>query len=195
MGLDLTALLDVRFYQAFDVGPDGRVLAGGDDSGSTQLIEIAADGNVHAAHGAAGPVLRAVWPGLRSPSWSPHDDGGNERSQLSVLRLSRPDGRPAGFADLEPLAFPRYMHTLADVRDGRPCYFTNRRERCRLRPGHPGPDGRNDSQRQRQHVCRSRLSEAVRRKPFSYRWPADMPENLSIAALRFPPLGSRYNLR
>ena len=127
MGLNLTALLDVRFYQAFDVGPDGRVLAGGDDSGSTQLMEIAADGSVTPLTALPGPCSGRYGPGWRSVLVS-HDDGGNERAQLSVLRLPRPDGRPAGLADLEPLVHdPRYMHTLADVRDGRLCYFTNRR--------------------------------------------------------------------
>ncbi len=127
MGLDLTALLDVRFYQAFDVGPDGRVLAGGDDSGSTQLIEIAADGQVTPLTALPGPCSGRYGPDWRSVLVS-HDDGGNERAQLSVLRLPRPDGRPAGLADLQPLVHdPRYMHTLADVRDGRLCYFTNRR--------------------------------------------------------------------
>ena len=38
------ALLDVRIWLAFDIDDDGRVLAGHDDLGSLQLVEIAPDG-------------------------------------------------------------------------------------------------------------------------------------------------------
>ena len=40
------ALLDLRFWVALDLDSDGRVLAGHDDLGSMQLVEIAADGTV-----------------------------------------------------------------------------------------------------------------------------------------------------
>jgi hypothetical protein len=46
MGLDLNRLLEIRLFQAFDVDESGRVLADSDDTGSTQLIEIAGDGTV-----------------------------------------------------------------------------------------------------------------------------------------------------
>ena len=46
-----------------------------------------------------------------------HDDGGNERHQLSLLRLPVPGGVPATLADLEPLVHdPRFIH------DARRCH-------------------------------------------------------------------------
>ena len=44
----MRALLDVRLWQAFDIDDDGRVLAGNDDLGSLQLVEIAPDGTTTA---------------------------------------------------------------------------------------------------------------------------------------------------
>jgi dipeptidyl aminopeptidase/acylaminoacyl peptidase len=127
MGLDLAKLLDIRLYQAFDIDPAGRVLAGGDDTGSTQLIEIGPDGAVTPLTALPGPCTGRYLPGQRAVLVS-YDQGGNERHQISVLRLPVPAGRPAGLDALEPLVRdPRYMHTLADVRDGRICYLTNRR--------------------------------------------------------------------
>jgi hypothetical protein len=38
---DLERLLGVTLYKAFDSDRDGRILAGSDESGTTQLIEIA----------------------------------------------------------------------------------------------------------------------------------------------------------
>ncbi len=128
MGLDLKRLLDIRLYQAFDIDAVSRVLAGSDDSGSTQLIEIAPDGGVAPLTALPGACTGRYVPSERAVIVS-HDDGGNEKHQLSLLRLaSRPDCRPAGLDDLEPLVRdPRYMHTLADVVPGRICYMTNRR--------------------------------------------------------------------
>jgi dipeptidyl aminopeptidase/acylaminoacyl peptidase len=133
MGFDLRALLDIRLYQAFDVDAEGRVLAGSDDTGSTQLIEIQPDGSQVALTALPGPCsgryLRPATPesGGRAVLVS-HDDGGNELHQISVLRLPVPGGRPATLADLEPLIRDsRYMHTLSDVQPGRICYLTNRR--------------------------------------------------------------------
>jgi len=126
MGLDLTRLLDIRLYQAFDIDDSGRVLAGSDDSGCTQLIEIAPDGGVTPLTALPGACSGRYIPGERVVIVS-HDDGGNENHQLSLLRLAEPVA-PASLDDLEPLVRdPRYMHTLADVAAGRICYFTNRR--------------------------------------------------------------------
>jgi hypothetical protein len=44
MSPDLERLLGVTLYQAFDTDRDGQILAGSDESGSTQLIEISPDG-------------------------------------------------------------------------------------------------------------------------------------------------------
>ncbi len=127
MGLDLAALLELRLYQAFDVDDQGRVLTGGDDSGSTQLIEIEPDGSQSPLTALPGPCTGRYLPGQRAVLVC-HDEGGNELHQLSVLRLPVPGGKPAGLADLEPLVRdPRYLHTLADVRPGRIVYLTNRR--------------------------------------------------------------------
>ncbi len=127
MGADLTRILDVRLYQAFDLDADGRVLAGSDDTGSTQLIEIDPDGTTVPLTALPGACTGRYLPGQRAVIVS-HDDGGNELHQLSVLRLPAPSGRPAGLADLEPLVRdPRYMHVLADVQADQICYFTNRR--------------------------------------------------------------------
>jgi DNA-binding YbaB/EbfC family protein len=43
VGLDITRLLEMRTWRAFDVDDEGRVLAGWDDSGSVQLVELAGD--------------------------------------------------------------------------------------------------------------------------------------------------------
>ena len=138
MGLHLKRLLDVRLYQAFDVDEAGRVLAGSDDTGSTQLIEILPDGSVTPLTALPGACSGRYVPGERAVIVS-HDDGGNENHQLSLLRLAEPaepaelaepaePAAPASLEDLEPLVRDgRYMHTLAAVVPGRLCYFTNRR--------------------------------------------------------------------
>ena len=127
MALDLARLLDVRLYQAFDLDPAGRVLAGSDDSGSTQLTEILPDGSSTPLTALPGACSGRYLPGERAVIVS-HDEGGNEQHQLSVLRLPMPEDRPAGLDDLEPMVRdPRYMHVLADVQPGQICYFANRR--------------------------------------------------------------------
>jgi dipeptidyl aminopeptidase/acylaminoacyl peptidase len=127
MGPSLTRILDVRLYQAFDLDADGRVLAGSDDTGSTQLIEIEPNGTSTPLTALPGACTGRYLPGQRAVIVS-HDDGGNELHQLSVLRLPRPSGQPAGLEDLEALVRdPRYMHSLADVQPDQICYFTNRR--------------------------------------------------------------------
>jgi dipeptidyl aminopeptidase/acylaminoacyl peptidase len=127
MGPNLTGILDVRLYQAFDIDDAGRVLAGSDDAGSTQLIELGPDGTSTALTALPGACAGRYLPGQRAVIVS-HDQGGNELHQLSVLRLPVPSGQPAGLEDLEPLVRDlRYMHVLADVHAGQVCYFTNRR--------------------------------------------------------------------
>ena len=127
MGLDIATLLGISLYQAFDIDAEGRVLAGGDESGSTQLIEIAPDGSRTPLTALPGPCSGRYLPGQRGVLVS-HDTGGDERHQLSLLRLPLAGGGPARLDDLEPVVRdPRYMHVLADVAGGRICYFTNRR--------------------------------------------------------------------
>ena len=57
-----------------------------------------------------------------------HDEGGNERTQLSLLHLDGTVPLPAGPADLVPLVRdPAYVHNLGSVTAERLCYWTNRR--------------------------------------------------------------------
>jgi dipeptidyl aminopeptidase/acylaminoacyl peptidase len=129
MGFDLKRLLDIRLYQAFDADEAGRVLAGSDDSGSTQLIEILPDGSTVPLTALPGACSGHYLPGRRTVIVS-HDEGGNERHQLSLLRLppAGQEQKPAGLADLTPLVHdPRFIHSLASVAADRICYVTNRR--------------------------------------------------------------------
>ena len=122
-------LLSARTWRAFDVGADGRVLAGDDTSGSVQLVELSPDGErrtLTALPGAcSGRYLKGVSPRTVVVS---HDSAGDERAQLSLLR---PDDveEPLGEDDLEPLVRdPAHIHSLAEVLEGG-CvvYATNRR--------------------------------------------------------------------
>jgi dipeptidyl aminopeptidase/acylaminoacyl peptidase len=125
MGFDLNRLLDIRRYQAIDADASGRVLAVSDDSGSFQLIEISPDGTNVALTALPGACTGRYLPGQRAVIVS-HDEGGNERHQLSLLRLPR--ALPAGLDDLDPLVRdPRYVHNLTAVAEDRICYLTNRR--------------------------------------------------------------------
>src|SRR5580698_5794448 len=45
---DLDRLLNATSYRAFDIDAGRRILAGSDESGSTQLVEIAPDGTMTA---------------------------------------------------------------------------------------------------------------------------------------------------
>lgn len=137
----ITRLLDVRTWCAFDVDDEGRVLAGSDETGSVQLVELT--GTASAAGGAPGStaVPLTALPGACRGRYLPgerivvveHDDGGNERGQLSLLDLmdlmdrDAPPG-PAMLADLTPLVHdPQYAHHLLGVLPGRVIYNTNRR--------------------------------------------------------------------
>src|ERR1700722_14084013 len=127
MPLDPGQLLDVRLSRAFDLDPAGRVLAGSDDSGTTQLIEIGPDGTTTRLTALPGACAGRYVPGEGAGIVS-HDEGGNEQHQLSLLRLPVAAGQPATLASLEPLVRdPDCMHVLADVRAGQICYFVNRR--------------------------------------------------------------------
>ena len=155
MSPDLERLLGVSVYRAYDCDQEGRTLAGSDQSGTMQLVEIAPDGTSRTLTALPGACTGRYVAGERTVIVS-HDDGGNERHQISLLPLGAEDGAedgaevgaeggaaqpggsarppqdprrlPAGLDDLVPLVRdPRYIHTLADVTPGRICYFTNRR--------------------------------------------------------------------
>jgi dipeptidyl aminopeptidase/acylaminoacyl peptidase len=134
MSPDLDRLLNVTTYRAFDIDDGQRILAGSDEAGATQLAEISPDGGMTALTALPGACTGRYLPGERAVIVS-HDDGGNERHQLSLLRLPVPGGAPAGPGDLEPLVRdPRYMHVLADVGPGWICYLTNRRDGVGIDP-------------------------------------------------------------
>ncbi|SHE70576.1 S9 family peptidase [Streptoalloteichus hindustanus] len=127
MGLGIEHLVELRTWRAFDVDEHGRVLAGWDETGSTQLVELSPEGEVTPLTALPGACRGRYLPGERVVVVQ-HDDGGNERGQLSLLRLDPAPPLPAGLADLEPLVRdPRHVHRLLDVLPGRVAYATNRR--------------------------------------------------------------------
>jgi len=125
--LDIRSLLELRSWTVFDVDDDGRVLAGYDGSGSMQLVELDPTGSRTPLTALPGPCWGCYLRGERAVVVQ-HDDGGNERGQLSILRLGPAPSEPVGLDGLEPLVHDeRYMHTLLDVGPGVVAYATNRR--------------------------------------------------------------------
>ncbi len=116
----LLALLGARSWEAFDVDDAGRVLAGWNDSGTTQLVELAADGTPTVLTDLPGAVGGRYLPGERTVVVS-HDDGGDERAQLSLLDPGQPFALTALVHD------PAFVHALAEVLPGRVVHRTNRR--------------------------------------------------------------------
>ena len=126
MVLDIVRLLQVSQWRAFDTDGRGRVLAGSDASGSTQLTEISS-GTATELTALPGAVTGRYLPGERTAVVQ-HDAGGDERSQLSLLDLDEQRSGPAQLADLRPLVRdPEHVHRLLDVLPGRVVYATNRR--------------------------------------------------------------------
>ena len=120
-------LLDVRVWTAFDIDAAGRVLAGNDELGSLQLLEVAPDGSRTPLTDLPTRCSGRYVAGTRLVVVE-HDNGGDELMQLSLLDLSQPLGRPAGLDDLKPLVVdPRHMHNLRDVTETSLVYSTNRR--------------------------------------------------------------------
>lgn len=142
--MDITQLLTVATWRAFDVDAQGRVLAGSDESGSVQLVQIDPDGTRTPLTALVGPCTGRWLPGERVVVVE-HDTGGDENTQLSLLRLAAPGHTvsgdtaggeaagpvlPAGLADLEPLVHADGVkHGLLDVAPGRVVYSTNARNR------------------------------------------------------------------
>ena len=81
MTFDVATMLTIPVFRAMDVDSDGRVLAGTDESGSMQIIEISADGDITALTALPGACSGRYLPGARAVLVS-HDDGGNERAQI-----------------------------------------------------------------------------------------------------------------
>jgi dipeptidyl aminopeptidase/acylaminoacyl peptidase len=123
----IRALLDLRFWVALDLDADGRVLAGHDDLGSMQLVEIAPDGTVTPLTDLPSPCSGRYVPGRRQVVVE-HDEGGNESYQLSLLDLTELPEAPVGPDDLTPLVRdPEHLHVLLDVTRNDVVYCTNRR--------------------------------------------------------------------
>src|SRR5580698_7447913 len=125
--MDIAKLLAITLYRAFDVDAQGRILIGSDATGSVQLAEIQPDGTEVPLTALPGGCSGRYLPGQRAVIVS-HDEGGNERYQLSLLRLPAPGGG-AALEDLEPVVRDLdFIHNLADVTPDQICYLTNRRD-------------------------------------------------------------------
>ncbi|HRW18667.1 MAG TPA: prolyl oligopeptidase family serine peptidase [Dermatophilaceae bacterium] len=126
LGSLVRELLEVRTWTAHDLDTEGRVLAGHDEHGSSQLVEIAPDGTRTPLTALDRPARGRYVPGRRQVIVE-HDAGGNERMQLSLLDLDTAS-LPAGPADLIPLVHDAaYLHVLQDVTPSAVVYTTNRR--------------------------------------------------------------------
>src|SRR4051794_19093431 len=88
-------LLDTRTWLALDLEADGRLLAGHDDLGSLQLVEIAADGTATPLTDLPSKCRGRYVPGRRQIVVE-HDQGGDENFQLSLLDLTEPPESPVG---------------------------------------------------------------------------------------------------
>jgi dipeptidyl aminopeptidase/acylaminoacyl peptidase len=120
-------LLDTRSWVALDIDVDGRVLAGQDDLGSQQLVEIAADGGRTPLTDLPSRCRGRYVPGRRQVVVE-HDQGGDENYQLSLLDVSELPGAPVGLDGLTPLVRDEaHMNTLLDVTATSVVYSTNRR--------------------------------------------------------------------
>jgi len=127
MALGISELLNLPVWRAFDIDDAGRILAGYDGSGSLQLVELAPDGAVTPLTALPGPCSGRYLPGKRAVIVV-HDQGGDERSQLSLLSLDPLPAEPVGLDGLEPVVRDeRYIHQLVDVEAERLVYVTNRR--------------------------------------------------------------------
>lgn len=124
--------LEMRTWRAFDVDDTGRVLAGSDDSGSVQLVEIdSRTGEVTPLTALPGAVTGRYVPGRRAVVVV-HDEGGDENAQLSMLPLGGDGspGLPAALDALEPLVRePGVLHRLLNVKPGLLLYASNSRNR------------------------------------------------------------------
>lgn len=123
----LMALLNLRTWIAYDVDADGRVLTGWDDAGSLQLVEIDTDGTQRSLTALPSRCAGRYIPGRRQVVVS-HDNGGDEKMQLSLLDIDAVIDGPAGLQDLTPLVHDSsFIHVLHDVTATSLVYSTNRR--------------------------------------------------------------------
>jgi dipeptidyl aminopeptidase/acylaminoacyl peptidase len=129
MAMGIRELLNLPVWRAFDVDDAGRILAGSDASGSMQLVELAPDGTATALTALPGACVGRYLQGTDTRAVVvEHDQGGDERKQLSLLPLDPPPAAPVGLDGLTPLVRdPRYFHNLIAALPGRVVYTTNRR--------------------------------------------------------------------
>jgi dipeptidyl aminopeptidase/acylaminoacyl peptidase len=121
------ALIDTRTWVAFDLSSDGHVLAGHDELGSLQLVEIAPDGVVTPVTALPSRCRGRYVPGRRQVVVE-HDQGGDENFQLSLLDLTELPTSPVGLDGLTPLVSdPDHLNVLLDVTESSVVYCTNRR--------------------------------------------------------------------
>jgi len=120
-------LLDTRTWVALDLDVDGRVLAGHDDLGSQQLVEIRPEGTRTPLTELASRCTGRYVPGRRAVVVQ-HDQGGDENHQLSLLDLTDLPVSPVGLDGLTPLVRDEsHMNALLDVTATSVIYCTNRR--------------------------------------------------------------------
>jgi|GEM_PF-4900118 hypothetical protein len=122
----INALLDLNTWAVFDVDSAGRILAGHDESGSLQLVELSPDGSRTPLTALPSRCTGRYVPGTRQVIVR-HDAGGNELMQLSMINIEA--GRsPYTLDQLTPLVTDnRYMHVMQDVTETSLIYSTNRR--------------------------------------------------------------------
>jgi dipeptidyl aminopeptidase/acylaminoacyl peptidase len=129
MAMGIRELLELPVWRAFDVDDAGRILAGSDASGTMQLVEIAPDGAVTALTALPGACVGRYLQGTDTRTVVvEHDEGGDERKQLSLLPLDTLPAAPVGLGGLAPLVHDsRFFHNLTAVLPGLVVYTTNRR--------------------------------------------------------------------
>ncbi len=123
----VSELLSARTWIALDVDDEGRVLAGHDEIGSVQLVEIDLDGMWTPLTDLPSRCSGRYIPGQRAIVVQ-HDQGGNEKVQLSRLDLDHLPTAPVGLDGLTALIHdPAHMHDLRDITAQMLLYSTNRR--------------------------------------------------------------------
>lgn len=119
-------LLTMRSWVAHDIDDAGRVLAGHDELGTMQLVEVTPDGERTALTALPGRCEGRYVPGRRQVLVL-HDHGGDEHWQISLLDLDAAT-LPASTDQLQAVVHdPEHIHALLEVRDGSIIYSTNRR--------------------------------------------------------------------
>jgi dipeptidyl aminopeptidase/acylaminoacyl peptidase len=127
MGLDIAQLFSTPTYRSMDLDEVGRALITSDETGSQQLVEIDTDGILTQLTALPDGCTGRYLPGSRTVVVL-YDEGGNERTQIGLLRLDTGVTLPAGLPDIERVVSDsRYVHELEAVSAERICYKTNRR--------------------------------------------------------------------